>query len=150
MNNKKLFIKNEVMCSIIIPVICFVFGFGIKFWFAENAFPVDFEEIDSYEWSNVFLKLYIGFSVLCVIYHAVIVAYMAAKFGLNSQLAWIVYFAISVLISLIAPIYMTFAYREESLCTLGVYILFVLEYVITFLVSTYNCPRHWDFCPFKK
>lgn len=150
MNNKKLFIKYEVIWSIIIPIVFIIIGVWVRFIFAENAFPVDFEEIDSYEWSNVFLILYIGFSVLCAIYHAVIVAYMAAKFGWNSQLGWIVYFAISVLISLIAPIYMTFAYREESLCTLGVYLLFVLEYVTTFLVSTYLCPRHWDFCPFKK
>lgn len=150
MNSKKLFIKNEVIWSLIIPVFFFVLGLFAKFYFAENAFPVDYEEIDSYEWSNMFFGLYIFFTALCIIYHSIIVAYLGAKFSWNSQLAWIVYFAISVVISLVAPIYMTFAYREESFCTLLVYLLFFFEYVITFLVSTYNCPRHWDFCPLRK
>ena len=151
MSNKKLYIKSEVIWSIVIPVLFLaILGLWFKFFSDNNAFPVDYDEIDPSEWSNKVFYLYIVFTGLCIIYHTIVVAFFGAKFNWNTQLAWIVYFAIAVVISLIAPIYMTFAYPEESSCELIMYLLFVGEYVVTFLVSTYLCPKHWDFCPFKK
>ena len=52
-------IKKEIIWSIIIPIGFFVLGLLAKFYFDDNAFPVNYDEIDSYEWANMFFGLYI-------------------------------------------------------------------------------------------
>lgn len=148
MSNKKSWIKNEVILSIIIPVIFLVIGFFVRMYFAENAYPIDYEVIDSYDWANMFLGLFILSTILCIIYN-IAIAVIGEKFDIHSQKAWLIYGIFSIVISLIGPIYMCFGYREESACTIIMFAMFILQHVVTFLISTYNCPRHWDFCPFK-
>ena len=147
MSNKKSWIKNEVFLSAIITAIFLVIGFFVRMYFAENACPIDYEVIDSYEWANMFFVVFLLSTILCGIYN-IAIAVIGQKFDIHSQRAWLIYGIFSIVISLIGPMYMCFGYGEESACTIIMFAMFILEYALTFLISTYKCPRHWDFFPF--
>lgn len=141
--------RSEIFCGVIIPLLFLAISMFVKTYFDYNAYPVDYEYIDSYDWANIFFKFYAGMSVICVILNAVIIPVLGTKANIHSQHAWFVYAIISLILALIIPIYITIEYREDSSCTFIMYIMFLLQYVLTFLVSTWKCPRHWDFFPTK-
>ena len=144
---QKSWIRNEILLSIFVPLVFLIIGVFIRPFFGDNAYPVDYDVIDSYEWADMFFLWYVVFSILCAIYH-VAIAVIGQKFNIHSQKAWLNYGIIAVVVSLIGPVYITANWREESICTFIMYLMFLLEYIITFLLSTWKAPRHWDFCPF--
>ena len=144
---KKSWIKTEILLSIVVPMVFWVIAFFARIYFGENAYPVDYDIIDSYDWANIFFSWFTLFAIICIISN-VFIAVMGEILHWNSQKAWIVYGIIAIVISIIAPICITFRWREESGCTALMYLLFILEYVVTFLLSTWKAPKHWDFCPF--
>ena len=142
-------IKNELIASMLIPVLfSIICGIGLSQWFSENAYPVNYDFIDSYDWAYIFRNLYFRMSGACLLYH-VGITLLAAKTGWHGQTAWLVYGIISMVISLIVPIYISFVFPEESLCTLWMFLSFILEYLVTYIVSTKLCPRDWNFFPTK-
>lgn len=139
--------KKEIFCGFMIPLIFVVIVMLLKTFFEDNAYPVDYEYIDSFDWTSIFMRWYFTMSAICIILNGFLIPFLGTKANLNSQNAWLMYAVISLILALIAPVYITVKFREDSMCTWIMYLLFLLQYALTFLISTKNAPRHWDFFP---
>ena len=148
MENKKFkWLRKELFWSFVLPIVFLLISIGLRFYFIDYAYPVDYEVYDSYDWANIFTVAYAWSTGWCILFH-VQIAVMGMWKNINTRGAWVFYAVLAFLYSLVPPIYISIFYREESLCTLWMFLAFILKYVVTFIVSTRNAPKHWDFCPF--
>lgn len=140
--------KKQCLSGVIIPLVFLGVGLFTSMWyFSYNSYPIDYELIDSFEWATLFKNWYMVFSGVCIVFNAIVIPLFGAKLNIHSQHAWLVYLILSILISSIGPMYLQINYPEDSSCTVIMFSLFVLEYLVTFVWSTAVSPRHWNFSP---
>ena len=140
--------KKQCLSGVIIPMLFLCVGWITSiFYFSYNSYPIDYEILDSFEWAEIFKNWYVVFSSICLILNAIVIPLLGAKLNIRSQHAWLVYLVLSILISLIGPMYLHINYTEDSSCTVIMFLFFVLEYLVTFMWSTAVSPRHWNFSP---
>jgi len=129
--------KKQCLFGTIIPLLFLCIGWCVSMWyFSYNAYPIDYELIDSFEWAAIFTKWYVMFSLVCLVINAIIIPVFGAKLNIHSQYAWLVYLILSILISLVGPIYLQINYPEDSYCSVIMFALFIFEYLLTFIIST--------------
>lgn len=145
--NKWKWMLPEFILSFVIPFLVCVIGALLRIYFGNNAFPVDYDIIDSYDWADIFFRV----SLILVgwgIFYNLIIMLIGAKFDKHSQIMWVIYAAIAFMIGIALAVVMNIFYREDSGCTIIMYIYFILGSVSMFALPTLKCPKHWDFVPF--
>lgn len=139
--------RNEMIISVVIPVVFIFVALGVKmFFFEDNAFPRDYDNLDSYEWAHMFMILYSVSSIICMIFNLTIPVLGTLK-GKTSCSDWMWYLVYSLTLPLTFILTMVFRYPEDSSCQAVMIIMFISEYLATFFLSTYNCPKHWNLFP---
>ena len=138
----------QVVWAIFFPIVfCVVVGLFMKSFFSENIIPADYPLVQPDEWADVFLKVYIGSSVFCVILDAVIVPALIAFTKNNTKMTWLCFGIINMILMVIGPVYMAIFYPADAgVSTIG-HLMFIAEYVLTYFISTYFAPL--GFCPYK-
>ena len=146
--NKFKRIKVQIVWALIFPIVfCVVIGLFMKGFFAENIIPSDYPLVEPDEWADVFSKVYIGSSVICFILNVLIVPLMVAFTKFNTKMSWLCFAILNIILMLIGPAYMSISYPANASGSAIGYLMFISEYMLTYLISTYFGPL--GFCPYK-
>lgn len=137
--NKLKRVGLQIGCAIIIPVIFIIIALFLKGYFTENIIPNDYPNIQPEVWTDEFLRIYISASVFCILLNAVVVP-LFVVFDRKTKVTWFC-FAIFNLLSMMAGLgSITMFFPADVYGSFVVFLLFIGEYLITFLVSTYCGP----------
>ena len=122
-------------------------GMLCKNFFYENVIPSDYPYVGPEEWADVFSRVFFHSSILCGVFNGIIIVLIGGFTNQNNKLAWLSYSIINGILMLSGPIYLLVNYPCDVLTTILYLSLFVFEYSIVFIGSTWLGPQ--GFCPFK-
>lgn len=134
-------------CAIFIPLIFIIIALFLKGYFTENIIPMDYPLVKPDEWADEFLRIYISASVFCICTNAIVVPLCVALTRFKTKVAWFWFAILNVILMLLGPVRITTFFPADVFGSLVVFLMFIGEYLITFLVSTYCGPL--GFSPFK-
>lgn len=137
----------EFLSAILLIAVFAFIGVISRNYFAENVVPSDYPLTEPEQWAEAFFSIFTISIVVCGVFNALIIVLIGIFTNLNNKLAWFVYAVLNVVFMVIGPVYMTIQHPADFACSILSLLLFVLEYVLVFCISTYFGPL--GFCPFK-
>lgn len=140
-------VRWEFLTAILSIAIFAFIGIITKGYLSQNVIPADYPQIQPEDWADSFFKVFMISTTVCFIFNAIIIVFIGVFTSLNNKISWLVYAIINIFLMVIGPAYMSINYPADIACSTIEFLLFILEYVVVFCVSTYFGPL--GFCPFR-
>lgn len=137
----------EFLWAIGFTVVFIFIGTLLKNFFYESVVPLNYPDVEPEEWAEAFSRIFLYSSIWCGIFNGIAIVLIGGLTRWNTKMAWLTYAIFNIISMLWGPIYLLVNYPCDMLTTLLVFVLFLFEYSIVFVGSTWLGPK--GFCPFK-
>lgn len=138
--------KKQIISAFVCTALFAVIGIILYFVFKQQAEPGETEYFDLYpeEWAWKYMQLFLVSVVFNLVFN-IFVTVMAvfAKGFHRSQGSWWLAFSFNVLFGIALIGILNVRYPEETWCSIAASVLIMVQQILTFIISTYNCSNMW-------
>ncbi len=135
----------------LITAICFlIIGFLVSLYFSGASYPEDLLYTPQ-DWGNSFFNWFFWGTIASFVFNFIIMIFsMYCGAFFRSSVAWIIYLFLAIIIGAVLSILFLRVNPEDTSCSTISFILFIVEQIAEFILSTVFCSKIWrsDFVPF--
>lgn len=137
----------EFVVALALTLVFAVIGIFARNYFCENVIPAYYPDVQPDEWADTFFDIFLYATIACGVFNALIIVLIGIVSRINTKMMWLVYAIINISLMLVGPIYLMIEYPADVKCSLLCFLIFILEYICVYCVSTVFGPL--GFCPYK-